>query len=718
MKTHRVRCSLLAVPLAMGAMVALAVIALPSSASERTIGISPSLEQPEEIILIPRLDVPRGPLPPSLSPFSLEWKRVLPENKSTHPVVPSNARSPRDEHLRLGALLGKLSELREGKVHGRPGCTGPGDLVVGDDPPDEIVVIGTDTTVLGNICVMNSGVLRIEGATLAVAGNIEVFGSGSVFFTDAGLSVLEEWLYQYSCILWEGGRLEMRDSELSFGGQNYGLTGTGSSTTLLENASFPAGFFSVLLVEGASMEVVGSVTPGEYIPMDSASVAFNDCENILVWLTFPPLSEGSLELPGADSTVVHWEFPTETVSGIDYHISVDSTYRVRSGALTSETSNLTVTDSDLLALGLIFWEATVDTARVHGLVNDTRYEDFTLDTGDRYLRLTDSHVGAWNIYPFDSTLVRVENSIFGEILANEWPHAEVHKSICDGTGGYVSAAGHSSLFLVSSQVLTQTISRDRALMLLYETSLPTHKVVASGGSVMALLNSPPVMRPAVEDTALLLEAAIGLPSQTPVDAVIPVTGTAMITPAPLNPFAMDHYLLYYASGQDPGEADWVLIDSVATSVLSDTLGLWDTGGLSPGPYMLMLTVSSTYVDTVRLVLSSLKAVTLSENTGISPGEGAGSLPRETLLLQNFPNPFNPSTTVRFSLAEGGIVVLSVYDLRGRRVRTLEDEYFEAGIHTVIWDGTDGHGAPLPSGVYLLGIETRKASVVRKTVLLK
>jgi hypothetical protein len=67
---------------------------------------------------------------------------------------------------------------------------------------------------------------------------------------------------------------------------------------------------------------------------------------------------------------------------------------------------------------------------------------------------------------------------------------------------------------------------------------------------------------------------------------------------------------------------------------------------------------------------------------------------------NFPNPFNPSTTISISLREAGTVRLDVYDVRGQRVRSLTSGTYPAGVHQVTWDGLDDSGLAAPSGTYV------------------
>ncbi len=97
-----------------------------------------------------------------------------------------------------------------------------------------------------------------------------------------------------------------------------------------------------------------------------------------------------------------------------------------------------------------------------------------------------------------------------------------------------------------------------------------------------------------------------------------------------------------------------------------------------------------------------------------------SLPRAFTLEQNSPNPFNPSTTLGFSVPEGyeGEVSLQVFDLRGRLVRTLSEGPREPGHHLVFWDGSDQQGHPLASGIYFYRLRAGDFAQTRKMVLMK
>ncbi len=89
-----------------------------------------------------------------------------------------------------------------------------------------------------------------------------------------------------------------------------------------------------------------------------------------------------------------------------------------------------------------------------------------------------------------------------------------------------------------------------------------------------------------------------------------------------------------------------------------------------------------------------------------------------VLAPNHPNPFNPSTAIRFALPAPGPVRLSVHDLAGRRVRTLVDGDLPAGSHVRRWDGRDQRGVAVASGMYVLRLEAAGTVQTRKAALIK
>jgi len=88
------------------------------------------------------------------------------------------------------------------------------------------------------------------------------------------------------------------------------------------------------------------------------------------------------------------------------------------------------------------------------------------------------------------------------------------------------------------------------------------------------------------------------------------------------------------------------------------------------------------------------------------------------LAQNFPNPFNSRTFFEFVLPENVRVNLSIYNIRGQKVKTLLDAKKQAGTHTVEWEATDDFGKPVASGVYLYRLQTENLSHAKRLLYLK
>lgn len=93
-------------------------------------------------------------------------------------------------------------------------------------------------------------------------------------------------------------------------------------------------------------------------------------------------------------------------------------------------------------------------------------------------------------------------------------------------------------------------------------------------------------------------------------------------------------------------------------------------------------------------------------------------PSANVLQGNFPNPFNPETTIAYSVREAAPVVLKIYNLKGQKVRTLVDEVKAAGSHQVRWNGTDDNNIQVSSGVYFYKLAAGNFTAAKRMMLLK
>ena len=88
------------------------------------------------------------------------------------------------------------------------------------------------------------------------------------------------------------------------------------------------------------------------------------------------------------------------------------------------------------------------------------------------------------------------------------------------------------------------------------------------------------------------------------------------------------------------------------------------------------------------------------------------------LFKNYPNPFNASTTLHYALPDGSVINIIIYDINGRVVRRMINNYQTAGYKTISWNATNDEGKPVSAGVYFYSIQAGGFMQTKKMVLLK
>ncbi|MCD4828270.1 MAG: hypothetical protein K8R90_02415 [Candidatus Cloacimonetes bacterium] len=175
-----------------------------------------------------------------------------------------------------------------------------------------------------------------------------------------------------------------------------------------------------------------------------------------------------------------------------------------------------------------------------------------------------------------------------------------------------------------------------------------------------------------------------------------------------------------------------LIDSVRVHMQGND-GLYDMefDGLTVAG---QIVYNGVFMDIYELHLSKLGYITTSFNATVDEDPetltfalpvdtGAlNGVPRHTALLQNVPNPFNPVTQIRFALHEPSRVQVTIYNVKGQRVRFLADDHWDTGYHEITWNGRDDNTRPVASGIYFCMLqargETESTRDMRKMILLK
>ncbi|MCB0293321.1 MAG: T9SS type A sorting domain-containing protein, partial [Calditrichaeota bacterium] len=170
---------------------------------------------------------------------------------------------------------------------------------------------------------------------------------------------------------------------------------------------------------------------------------------------------------------------------------------------------------------------------------------------------------------------------------------------------------------------------------------------------------------------------------------------------------------YPGSGVQPFQEEWVNLDSVdaggGTFYHSQfQLRFRSTGGAGPFPN------DDWFIDDVAIGANLINSI--SDEQAVLPAEYA--------LLPNYPNPFNPSTTIQYDLPQASEITLTIYNMLGQQVRVLVQQSQPVGRHSSVWDGLDADGLPVSSGIYFYRLTARSSasatpfSRVQKMMLMK
>jgi flagellar hook assembly protein FlgD len=102
----------------------------------------------------------------------------------------------------------------------------------------------------------------------------------------------------------------------------------------------------------------------------------------------------------------------------------------------------------------------------------------------------------------------------------------------------------------------------------------------------------------------------------------------------------------------------------------------------------------------------------------SVSQTLSEIPNDFILRQNYPNPFNPSTTIHYSLAKSSFVKLTIYNLLGQKIRTLQNAFQQAGEYSLVWDATDERNITVSSGTYFYRLEAHNLTMQKKMILVR
>ena len=146
-------------------------------------------------------------------------------------------------------------------------------------------------------------------------------------------------------------------------------------------------------------------------------------------------------------------------------------------------------------------------------------------------------------------------------------------------------------------------------------------------------------------------------------------------------------------------------DSLSVSIKSGYAISNNLGGL------MIWALGYDYIDGTQKLVQSMKYNYLDVDIAPNPN-------KFSVNIINYPNPFNPITTLRYDLPKATNVIITVYDMMGRKVKNLINTNQNSGYKSVIWNGTNDNGEIVSGGMYFYSIKTNTFSQTKKMVLLK
>jgi hypothetical protein len=111
-------------------------------------------------------------------------------------------------------------------------------------------------------------------------------------------------------------------------------------------------------------------------------------------------------------------------------------------------------------------------------------------------------------------------------------------------------------------------------------------------------------------------------------------------------------------------------------------------------------------------------ISFTNNATLAINDEENLLPKSFALHDNYPNPFNPSTTIRFDLPKATDVSILVFNVLGQKIKTIERNQMNPGYHSITWNATNDYGSQVSAGMYFYQLRTSDFIRTKKMVLLK
>lgn len=479
-------------------------------------------------------------------------------------------------------------------------------LIVGAYGNDSLVITGTYFH-NGPILVINDGKLRFRNANATIIGDIYVWGNNAKLLIDSSyIYCPQQYFYQRTILAAGKGKVIINNSTLDYSGLSHNLALADSSSAIYTNIT-NIGFTTCGLWGAPQIKINKTNQAGEFIASGNARLEFKKAKTLLIWHQFPSGANVDIAFPaGASVNTYSFNNSTPGVSGIGYSVKADTCTDVMWGLMPTNGSTTKISNSVLRTIGL--WFEGNDTINVNGLVNNTNYTDFTANLNDRNLRLINTSITTWSLYPMQRSHVYISGCIVGEIGNQGRSRLDASSIVVDGSGGYVFATD-TTVMLLGHSSATCAVRSDKNGILIFAYSSQMNGVANSlGQSVMVIIQSNLQEEPIPLDRSCMWNENISSPSSGFIDSVVNISGSAWIDKTFASPLMdFSYYDIYY---QKENDSVWTpIVKKVHVEKRSETLATWNTHGLTAGNYVLKIVLcDNSSPDTNKF--DAMKAISL------------------------------------------------------------------------------------------------------------
>jgi len=351
----------------------------------------------------------------------------------------------------------------------------------------------------------------------------------------------------------------------------------------------------------------GTNLAGEFVIGDQCHLDFHNAKTVLLWHEVPQDGVFHFNFPPAGK-VPSYDFNPHLpgIANIDYQIKLDSCTDVMWALMPANGSDVDIIDSEIRAIGL--WFLAPDSVAVNGLVNNSDYFDFTASLSDRNLRLRNSSVQTWSLYPMRKSRISVQGCIVGEIGSMGTSQVQTNSVFVDGSGGYMWANDTSFFMSFSTPVTTHIRSEKNGIMIFAYSPLSFGTATALGNSTLLVIQSSLPEEPVAYDNASVWNVNMLQPSSGYSNSLIPITGYALIdrTATSINP-DMAWYQMFYSTMES--DSLIAITERIKLEKRNEILAMWNTEGLKAGQYLLHIFVSDASANPV--IVEAVRAFTLN-----------------------------------------------------------------------------------------------------------